>query len=180
MNLQYKKDFWSFYQANRNDIERIICHVCKQYVSDAVPPEDLRSEILLRLAQSNFLSTYTPAIATLNSYLSSMARGYARHAIRDQTPVWQQILVHDLNEIPEGVESEETLTDSTDNKAEYRLFACEILKALPRKLRILLYWRLQGLKDIDIAAKLNVTRPLVSFRAADMKRAVLKLLKKGY
>jgi len=78
MDLLYRSDFWLFYNDNRTEIERIIDYHANRY-RETVNINDMRQEIILRLASSDALIKYDPAKATLKTYIVHKIRGHASH-----------------------------------------------------------------------------------------------------
>jgi len=79
MNLTFNKenfDFWQFYMDNYEELETIIWKFCWKY-KDMYDPNDIHSEILLRLHRSHFHEDYKPELSNINTYLTNIIRGYA-------------------------------------------------------------------------------------------------------
>jgi len=106
MSLIYRREFWEFYKANQDDVDRLlwsaVWSVAKNY-SD-ISAEDVKSEVILRLYRSNFLETYDSTKSQLVTYFTQKAFNYARH------------VVHGVLEERRGFVSTSTTTAVLDNE----------------------------------------------------------------
>lgn len=83
MSLIYRRKFWDFYKANLHDVDRLlwsaVWSVTTRYPD--VDAEDVRSEVLLRLHNSNFLDKFDSTKSQLVTYFTQKAYNYARHVV---------------------------------------------------------------------------------------------------
>ena len=88
-DLRYEKNFWDFYNGNRADLDVILNSVCWRY-SHSIEPAEMYSELILNLFNSRFLDRWDPSKSRLNTYITSLARGYARRIAGAQAdaPFW--------------------------------------------------------------------------------------------
>lgn len=79
LHIKYREDqdFWSFYMANSEDIDYIIDASCRMF-KNIVPTEDMKLDILIELYRSGFLNRFDSTKARLNTYITSLVRGYAK------------------------------------------------------------------------------------------------------
>jgi RNA polymerase sigma factor (sigma-70 family) len=84
MGLIYNEDFWEFYKLNQKDIDRLLWSAVWSVAShfkNTIDPEDLKSEVILKLSRSGFLKTFDSTKSQLGTYFTQRAYGYARHAV---------------------------------------------------------------------------------------------------
>lgn len=109
VNLKWRANFWEFVTENQDDVDYIIdSNIYAAYLSpersyafassDGTTPEDLHSDILVKLYESDFLRHFDerrkeyeeakkaekdlPPFGGLSTYLTSKVRGYISHALR--------------------------------------------------------------------------------------------------
>lgn len=83
MNLKHSTDFWQFYLENQTDVEKILWHVCWAH-RNTIDPEDLHTELLVRLQRSQMLTEYDPSKSSLNTYLTQRVWGYTSYIIKKE------------------------------------------------------------------------------------------------
>jgi len=185
MNLTYKKDFWSFYNSNREGVEAIVGAACNRYAS-LVDPEDMHSELLLRLAKSSFLRRFNPDRSQLNSYLTATVRGYALHVVNDKRYQPEgsglyRLPVADMNYIPETAPEMSFLRTlpSTEDSLDYTALVSELRQSLTPRARKLFDMKFAGYTHNEIAGALHLSRPHISLLSADLKKTVKANLSVG-
>ena len=79
MDFQFDPDFWVFYKINKDEIDKILQYFSYKYIK-IIEPMEMFQEVLLRIAQSDFIEKYDPEIGSLlKTYFVHKARGYASH-----------------------------------------------------------------------------------------------------
>jgi len=70
--------FWTFYRKNEKEFGRIIWQAAWKY-KNTVDPEDMHSELLLRMHRSDFLESFNPQKSILGTFVTGRVMGYAAH-----------------------------------------------------------------------------------------------------
>jgi DNA-directed RNA polymerase specialized sigma24 family protein len=79
MEMIFEKDFWAFYGKNRANVEMIIR--ANYPVECPISFDDMRSELLIKLHDSNFLLKWNSAKSKLNTFFTSTVRLFIRHVL---------------------------------------------------------------------------------------------------
>lgn len=83
INLTHKEDFWGFYMANQAAVDSIIdtqCRVQNKY--GRIENGDLKSEVILKLNNSSFLTSWDSEKSPLHVHFTATVAGAVRHALR--------------------------------------------------------------------------------------------------
>lgn len=135
MDLIFNKnnfDFWQFYMDNYDQIELIIWKFCWKYV-DVYDPEDLHSELLLRLQRSCFHEDYNPELSKFNTFFTTRVRGYAIQIVnshryqenfydrdeKDKKHFYTQYYIKDINGTKGEKHFDETLPEELKVRADF-------------------------------------------------------------
>ena len=172
LHIQFheNQDFWTFYLANKEDVDYIIDASCRMF-KKIVPTEDMKQDILIRLYRSEFLDRYDPTKARLNTYITSLVRGYAKSIAERENPnLFQakhslgiQVLDSDLNS---GTTNSPHL-GSEDNAGLQRLerrFLSELVEKLDEPFQKLFKLLMQDKSHQKVARLLKVSSPCISIR----------------
>ena len=123
MSLIYQREFWDFYRANQDEVDHLlwsaVWSVMKNYSEHDIDPQDVKSEVVLRLYRSNFLKTFDSTKSQLITYFTQKAYNYTRHVVNAEmdkqrgfvsTSTTTAVLDNEVNEnesyIPRPVEGE--------------------------------------------------------------------------
>jgi len=199
MQLVYQVgwDFWQFYKANVEDIEVILNRICRKY-QHKYDPQDMHSELLVRLHKSDFLKRFDPSRSQLNTYLTRQVWGTASHIVEEmerQTRVikikddegaiqWEHLRQKFFASINGGItedgalndiESEEDFTD----KVERTDLIEKIHNKLPNvcQYREIFVKRLLGLGFVEIAEGYGVSDMCIVRRCEKIARYAARILK---
>jgi len=136
MDFKYSPCFQIFFKENKKDINNLIYHLAMKY-QDIVEIEDTYQEIILGLAQSNFLERYDYKGASLKTYFYYQIRGYANHFIKrilkkpKFIPIDTQLV--DYND-EEQHNVDYPTAQSSDETIEKDIYSEEIMAILQEKL----------------------------------------------
>jgi len=194
MNLTYHETFFKFYEANRKDVDTILAARCHHY-SYLMDAQELRSEIMMRLIDSDFLTKYDSNKAQLHTYLTYTINGAATHVLRTELlrPFWRRedgvrynwtpVSVHELNLEDDdnrqfkqfGVEDSQVEEMETKDEIEYlhNGFSREEDKELVGYL-------CDGLNNVEIAAIKGVSHQAVRARMVKIVSRAKSLLTREY
>jgi len=184
------KDFWEFYTANQKKATSIIEINTWKY-SKAVGLRDLRQEILLRIARSDFMEQWDPSKSSLLTYFANKVRGYAAHIFDAMTykPVYTTKLT-DASDItgtsrkgypvrrkyyPElngGVDGRHTLEDP--QTPEDSAIAADILGMAQKSEKRVIAYYVSGYSATGISQILKLSRSIVNHLIASYKTRVAK------
>jgi RNA polymerase sigma factor (sigma-70 family) len=189
MHLIYETgwNFWKFYQENQKDVETILWRTCWQN-KNRYDPEDMHSEILLRLYNHNPLETYDPSESQLNTYLTGRIWHESQHVLAQQKDVCskKQILVKGINTIDplSSMYEEESLPELIGgNEIEDEVCTKDLIekvnKRLPDSLKKIFALRLAGLNFTTIAKIYGVSCWFICRKCAKIQKLSARFLKRN-
>lgn len=191
MHLKYETDwdFWKFYKENFEDVETIIWKVCWQN-KKRYDPEDLHSEILLRLHRNNPLKRFDPSASQLNTYLTQRVWYESLHILTEdkaeQDADRNRVLIKGLNAVdPSSHFDENALPELTceDDALEEDISTKDLIqkiqKKLPASLNKIFMLRLKGFSFTAIARMYGVSCWCVCKRCEKIRNLSARLLKRN-
>jgi RNA polymerase sigma factor (sigma-70 family) len=122
--------YWAFYNANEKEFDKILWSVAWTHANN-VEPEDMHSDLLLRMSRSDFIMSFNPTKSSFGTFVTGRVYGYASHIIdkhfnaihmnsskadnglRDTTKDLAQVLSSDFNSI--------NVEEDTDVSSELRI-----------------------------------------------------------
>lgn len=194
MELVYKNntfDFWAFYEINKEEIEKIVWKASWKY-QNIIDPEDMHTEILIRLYRSNFHNDFDSEKNSLNKYLVIKIYGYAGHIVKDFNrrikidcmEESKRYLFPSINGVNTDNIKEMIYEPSVDNDTEFNILKKEILEIIEsskldkKQLKIFNYIY-QGYSQIEIANLLNISPQSISINWQRIKKFITKKLEKA-
>jgi len=182
MNLKYSTNFWVFYMENKADIDTIIWRVCWAY-RNIIYPEDLHTELLVRLQRSQMLKEYDATKSSLNTYVTQRVWGYSSYILKMEKQATDPLvhnhpcLEHHRDEFEEY--EDEMPSDLNDN-IEEQLTVESILTYLkstctPSQWELACL-RFQGLniREIHETGKFKCSQPRIYQEWAALKSRIVK------
>lgn len=146
MDFKYYSNFWLFYKANQEEIDKLLQYFSHKYIQ-IIEPMEMFQEVLLRIAQSDFLKKYDPDRGSLlKTYFVHKARGYASHyAVEVQRkprtiPIEMYFLKKEEvnNQLDSGdiVQSHIDFQQhpTFDKSIDYSIYSMEVMEQLQKKL----------------------------------------------
>jgi len=180
-------DFWDFYLQNKREVDGIIWSVCWAH-QEYFNPNEMYSEIIIRLHRSKFVEQFDPNKGSIfSTYLSMKVENYARHVIErdfrrrkiDCMTEYQRILFNDINAM-NGTENEDTAREllSQDDVEEDFMFneMCEcVTSKLKEKAQIAFSMIFEGYAKCDIAEVLGCTSAYMTQLSQKIKKRILNV-----
>jgi len=183
LHIQFheNQDFWTFYLANKEDVDYIIDASCQRF-NKIVPTEDMKLDILIELYRSGFLNRYDSTKARLSTYITSLVRGHAKTIAEREDPdlfpneprVKRRLpvrvldseenvgLIHRLDRVLDS-----SLIGSEDNEGLHRLerrFLRELVAKLDKSYQKLFELLMQDKPHQEVARRLKVSNPCISIK----------------
>ena len=162
--------FWKFYKKHLTEFEEPLSWVCEN--SQHMEPNDLRSEVLLRLERNRVDLKWDPDKAGLLTFLTHRIRGYAQHVLdlSQYRPTWQGKGVADKWRMSRAqTESEDGDFQVTSDGFEDEFDAVDTLRAvrkhIPENLRPVFDRQAEGMTYAQIAKATGVAQNNVSAKA---------------
>ena len=153
--------FWNFYNKNNTEVERIIWDACWRH-QEAVDPDDMHQDLIVRLQRSNFLRRFDPKQAQLGTYFTGRVNGYAQHIVAKTLKHerhYDQALCIEFNKTDEEHNASPELALEPD--IEEALFNEEVFNKTCNLLngdqRLALKMYLEGHDATDISQALKIT-----------------------